>query len=97
MGVITGVHLIMSTNMCIKEVFDKELLDLFEYILTFDLSNKEQSKFMSMKGAEFLKVYGEAMIRVRGERIVRVQAPYISDEEINSVVEFIKSNNSICV
>ena len=97
MGVITGVHLIMSTNMCIKEVFDKELLDLFEYILTFDLSNKEQSKFMSMKGAEFLKVYGEAMIRVRGERIVRVQAPYISDEEIDSVVEFIKSNNSICV
>lgn len=96
-GVITGVHLIMSTNMCIKEVFDKELLDLFEYILTFDLSNKEQSKFMSMKGAEFLKVYGEAMIRVRGERIVRVQAPYISDEEIDSVVEFIKSNNSICV
>lgn len=92
-GVNIGVHLIMSTNMCVKSEFDKELFSLFGYVLTFDLSNSEQSRYMNLKGAEFLKVCGEAMIKVRGEGVVRIQAPYISDEEIKRVVEFIKNEN----
>ena len=92
-GVNIGVHLIMSTNMCVKSEFDKELFSLFGYVLTFDLSNSEQSRYMNLKGAEFLKVCGEAMIKVRGEDVVRIQAPYISDEEIKRVVEFIKNDN----
>lgn len=40
-----------------------------------------------------MKVCGEAMIKVRGEGVVRIQAPYISDEEIKRVVEFIKNEN----
>lgn len=92
-GVNIGVHLIMSTNMCVKSEFDKELFSLFGYVLTFDLSNSEQSRYMNLKGAEFLKVCGEAMIKVRGKGVVRIQAPYISDEEIKRVVEFIKNEN----
>lgn len=92
-GVNIGVHLIMSTNMCVKSEFDKELFSLFGYVLTFDLSNSEQSRYMNLKGAEFLKVCGEAMIKVRGEGVVRIQAPYISDKEIKNVVEFIKNEN----
>ena len=92
-GVNIGVHLIMSTNMCVKSEFDKELFSLFGYVLTFDLSNSEQSRYMNLKGAEFLKVCGEAMIKVRGKGVVRIQAPYISDKEIKNVVEFIKNEN----
>lgn len=92
-GVNIGVHLIMSTNMCVKSEFDKELFSLFGYVLTFDLSNSEQSRYMNLKGAEFLKVCGEAMIKVRGEGVVRIQAPYVSDKEIKNVVEFIKNEN----
>lgn len=92
-GVNVGVHLIMSTNMCVKSEFDKELFSLFGYVLTFDLSNSEQSRYMNLKGAEFLKVCGEAMIKVRGEGVVRIQAPYVSDKEIKDVVEFIKNEN----
>lgn len=92
-GVNIGVHLIMSTNMCVKSEFDKELFSLFGYVLTFDLSNSEQSRYMNLKGAEFLKVCGEAMIKVRGKGVIRIQAPYISDEEIKRVVEFIKNEN----
>ncbi len=92
-GVNIGVHLIMSTNMCVKSKFDKELFSLFGYVLTFDLSNSEQSRYMNLKGAEFLKVCGEAMIKVRGKGVVRIQAPYISDKEIKNVVEFIKNEN----
>lgn len=88
-----GVHLIMSTNMCVKSEFDKELFSLFGYVLTFDLSNSEQSRYMNLKGAEFLKVCGEAMIKVRGKGVVRIQAPYINDKEIKNVVEFIKNEN----
>ena len=91
-GVNIGVHLIMSTNMCVKSEFDKELFSLFGYVLTFDLSNSEQSRYMNLKGAEFLKVCGEAMIKVRGKGVVRIQAPYISDKEIKNVVEFIKND-----
>lgn len=92
-GVNIGVHLIMSTNMCVKSEFDKELFSLFGYVLTFDLSNSEQSRYMNLKGAEFLKVCGEAMIKVRGKGVVRIQAPYISDKEIKNVVDFIKNEN----
>ncbi len=92
-GVNIGVHLIMSTNMCVKSEFDKELFSLFGYVLTFDLSNSEQSRYMNLKGAEFLKVCGEAMIKVRGKGVVRIQAPYISDKEIKNVVGFIKNEN----
>lgn len=92
-GVNIGVHLIMSTNMCVKSEFDKELFSLFGYVLTFDLSNSEQSRYMNLKGAEFLKICGEAMIKVRGKGVVRIQAPYISDKEIKNVVEFIKNEN----
>lgn len=92
-GVNIGVHLIMSTNMCVKSEFDKELFSLFGYVLTFDLSNSEQSRYMNLEGAEFLKVCGEAMIKVRGKGVVRIQAPYISDKEIKNVVEFIKNEN----
>ena len=92
-GVNIGVHLIMSTNMCVKSEFDKELFSLFGYVLTFDLSNSEQSRYINLKGAEFLKVCGEAMIKVRGKGVVRIQAPYISDKEIKNVVEFIKNEN----
>lgn len=92
-GVNIGVHLIMSTNMCVKSEFDKELFSLLGYVLTFDLSNSEQSRYMNLKGAEFLKVCGEAMIKVRGKGVVRIQAPYISDKEIKNVVEFIKNEN----
>lgn len=92
-GVNIGVHLIMSTNMCVKSEFDKELFSLFGYVLTFDLSNSEQSRYMNLKGAEFLKVCGEAMIKVRGKGVVRIQVPYISDKEIKNVVEFIKNEN----
>lgn len=92
-GVNIGIHLIMSTNMCVKSEFDKELFSLFGYVLSFDLSNSEQSRYMNLKGAEFLKVCGEAMIKVRGKGVVRIQAPYISDKEIKNVVEFIKNEN----
>lgn len=92
-GVNIGVHLIMSTNMCVKSEFDKELFSLFGYVLTFDLSNSEQSRYMNLRGAEFLKVCGEVMIKIRGEGVVRIQAPYVSDKEIKNVVEFIKNEN----
>lgn len=52
-GVNIGVHLIMSTNMCVKSEFDKELFSLFGYVLTFDLSNSEQSRYMNLKGLNF--------------------------------------------
>lgn len=93
-GVNVGVHLIISTNMCVKKEFDKELLSLFSYILTFDLSNSEQSRYMNLRGAEFLKTCGEAMVKVRGEGVAKIQAPYVSDKEINNIVEFIKNENS---
>lgn len=93
-GVNVGVHLIISTNLCVKKEFDKELLSLFSYILTFDLSNSEQSRYMNLKGAEFLKTCGEAMVKVRGEGVAKIQAPYVSDKEINNIVEFIKNENS---
>lgn len=85
-----GIHLILSTNAYLEESVDKELLSLFSYILSFDLASKEQAKFINIKDSNLLRVMGEAYIKTTGS-IDKIQTPYISDEDIKRVVEFISN------
>ena len=85
-----GIHLIISTSAYLEESIDKELLSLFSYVLSFDLASKDQAKFINIKDSNLLKVTGEAYVKTTGS-LEKIQTPYISDEEIKRVVEFIKT------
>lgn len=87
-----GIHLILATSSYLKNDFDKEFIDLFTYVLSFDLASDDQAEFINLKNSNWLKVCGEAIVKDDGI-ITKIQTPYISDEEIKRVVDFIKENN----
>ena len=87
-----GVHLILATSAYLAKDFDKDFLKLFKHRLTFDLASKEQATLINLKDSNWLNVSGEIMINTQKEN--RYQAPYISTEEINRVVDFIKNQNN---
>lgn len=91
-GYLVGVHLILATNSYFAKNFDKEFISLFDNVLSLDLASSEQANFINLKGSNLLTVTGEIMLK-EGRSLKRLQAPYISTEEINKVVDFIITNN----
>lgn len=92
-GVDYGFHLILATNSYLKNHFNRALLNSFPYIITFDLASEEQAKYLKIQGADLLKAGGEVLIKCRNNDILKMQTPYISDEEIKKVVDFIKEQS----
>lgn len=91
-GYYLGIHLILSTSSYLKNSFNQNFIESFDYILSLDLATKEQASFIKLKGADLLSVYGEAMVKTN-ENIDIVQTPYISSEETQKIVDFIINNN----
>lgn len=92
-GRIFGVHLLIATNAYLERDFNKEFINIFTCILSFDLASHEQAKFINLKDANLLTVTGEALLKEKGKTI-KIQAPYVSTEEINRVVNFIKNETT---
>ena len=86
-----GIHIIMATNSSLKEKLSTFLIRAFDYVLTFDLASKEQADYIKINEADLLTVYGEALIRCNGEKTIDLQTPYVSDEDINKIVDYIKN------
>lgn len=89
-----GIHLILATSTYLKKDFSKEFIDLFTYVLSFDLASKDQAEFINLRNTNWLKVTGEAIVKENGV-ITKIQTPYISVEEIKRVVSFIIKNNKM--
>ncbi len=83
-----NIHLIMSTSSYFKDNLDKEILKLFNVVLTFDLASKEQASYIKIDGSNLLTVYGEAYVKANS-KIYDIQTPYVSQKDINNVVNFI--------
>lgn len=88
-----GIHLIISTSAYIKNTFDEELLNEFTYKITFDLASAEQSDLIKINGAHLLTTEGDILIKCRNDVVHNIQTPYVSENDIKKVVEFIKGNN----
>lgn len=88
-----GVHLIMATSSYLKEYSDTEIIDMFNYIISFDLASEEQAKYLRIKKANLLSICGEALVKCEGDNIVNIQVPYVSDLDIEEVVDYIIKEN----
>ena len=88
-----GIHLILSTSSYLKDYYDSKLIDLFNYILTFDLASQEQAKFVKIDDANLLSIEGDALIKCKNNNIINIQTPYVSLKDIENVINFIKNNN----
>ena len=69
------------------------MINKFPYIMSYDLTDKKQATFLNIEGSDLLEEKGSALVRCRNNELVKLQTPYISDKEINRVVDFIKTIN----
>lgn len=88
-----GIHLIMATSSYLKDYSDNKIIDLFSYILTFDLASKEQAKFVKIDNANLLSIEGDALVKCRNDNILNLQTPFVSEVDIDNVIQFINNNN----
>lgn len=89
-----GIHLILATSSYFKTYFDKDSIEMFNYILTFDLASKEQANFIRIKSAHLLSG-GEALVRKQNNSsTLDAQAPYVSDNDIEEITNFWKNQKN---
>lgn len=92
-GVSLGVHLVLATNVYIQKDFSSRMINKFPYIISYDLTDKKQSTYLNIEGSDLLEDKGSALVKCRDNKLIKLQTPFISNKEINRVVEFIKIIN----
>ena len=92
MGRASGIHLILATQRPSVDVITGIIKANFPARLSFQVSSKVDSRtILDTHGAEQLLGKGDMLLMLPGARIIRVHGALITEEEIQSVTEFIKT------
>ncbi len=82
-----GIHLIMATQRPSVDVITGTIKANFPTRISFQVTSKIDSRtILGEQGAEQLLGQGDMLHMAGGGRIVRVHGPFVSDEEVESVV-----------
>ncbi len=89
----SGIHLILATQRPSVDVVTGLIKANFPARIAYQVSSKTDSRtILDANGAESLLGKGDMLFLASGTgRIVRLHGPYVSDEEIRNVVEWVKS------
>ena len=92
----SGIHLILATQRPSVDVVTGLIKANFPARIAYQVSSKIDSRtILDANGAESLLGKGDMLFLASGTgRIVRLHGPYVSDEEVRSVVEWVKSQAS---
>ncbi|WP_074380718.1 DNA translocase FtsK [Bartonella doshiae] len=86
-----GIHLIMATQRPSVDVITGTIKANFPTRVSFQVTSKIDSRtILGEQGAETLLGQGDMLHMVGGGRIVRVHGPFVSDEEVESIVAHLK-------
>jgi len=86
-----GIHLIMATQRPSVDVITGTIKANFPTRISFQVTSKIDSRtILGEQGAEQLLGQGDMLYMVGGGRISRVHGPFVSDEEVERVVKFMK-------
>lgn len=87
-----GIHIIMATQRPSVDVITGTIKANFPTRISFQMSSKIDSRtILGEQGAEQLLGQGDMLSMAAGGRITRVHGAFVSDEEIEEVVTFLKS------
>jgi S-DNA-T family DNA segregation ATPase FtsK/SpoIIIE len=87
-----GIHLIMATQRPSVDVITGTIKANFPTRISFQVTSKIDSRtILGEQGAEQLLGQGDMLYMAGGGRISRVHGPFVSDEEVERVVGFLKS------
>ncbi len=87
-----GIHLIMSTQRPSVDVITGTIKSNFPSRISFHVTTKIDSRtILGEQGAEQLLGMGDMLYMPSGMRPIRVHGCYVKDNEVESIVEFVKS------
>ncbi|MCK4939866.1 MAG: cell division protein FtsK, partial [Rhodospirillaceae bacterium] len=86
-----GIHIIMATQRPSVDVITGTIKANFPTRISFQVTSKIDSRtILGEQGAERLLGQGDMLYMAGGGRITRCHAPFVSDEEVEEVVSFLK-------
>ena len=87
-----GIHLIMATQRPSVDVITGTIKANFPSRVSFQVSSKIDSRtILGEQGAEQLLGQGDMLYMASGGRITRVHGPFVSDEEVEAVVDHLRN------
>ncbi|HEY9163841.1 MAG TPA: DNA translocase FtsK 4TM domain-containing protein [Magnetovibrio sp.] len=87
-----GIHLVMATQRPSVDVITGTIKANFPTRVSFQVTSKIDSRtILGEQGAEQLLGQGDMLYMAGGGRITRVHAPFVSDEEVEDIVNHLKS------
>jgi S-DNA-T family DNA segregation ATPase FtsK/SpoIIIE len=90
-----GIHLILATQRPSVDVITGVIKANFSSRISFHVSSKLDSRIiLDTYGAEQLLGKGDMLFITPGRRTIRIHGPYITEEEIKVIVDFIRSQGS---
>ena len=88
-----GIHIVMATQRPSVDVITGTIKANFPTRISFQVTSKIDSRtILGESGAEQLLGRGDMLHMAGGGRITRVHGPFVSDEEVEAVVRFLKDN-----
>lgn len=86
-----GIHLIMATQRPSVDVITGTIKANFPTRISFQVTSKIDSRtILGEQGAEQLLGQGDMLYMVGGGRLGRVHGPFVKDEEVEKIVQFLK-------
>ncbi|MFL5260175.1 MAG: DNA translocase FtsK 4TM domain-containing protein [Hyphomicrobiales bacterium] len=90
-----GIHVVMATQRPSVDVITGTIKANFPTRISFQVTSKIDSRtILGEQGAEQLLGQGDMLYMVGGGRIGRLHGPFVSDDEVEKVVKFLKSQGS---
>ncbi|MFZ4761658.1 MAG: DNA translocase FtsK [Alphaproteobacteria bacterium] len=87
-----GIHLIMATQRPSVDVITGTIKANFPTRISFHVTSKIDSRtIIGESGAEQLLGQGDMLYMSQGGRLIRVHGPFVSDQEVEKVVEYLKT------
>ncbi|MCR8724964.1 DNA translocase FtsK [Frigidibacter sp. ROC022] len=88
----SGIHLIMATQRPSVDVITGTIKANFPTRISFQVTSKIDSRtILGEMGAEQLLGMGDMLYMAGGAKITRVHGPFVSDEEVEEIVNHLKS------
>ncbi|MCP4395040.1 MAG: cell division protein FtsK [Alphaproteobacteria bacterium] len=89
-----GIHLIMATQRPSVDVITGTIKANFPTRISFQVTSKIDSRtILGEQGAEQLLGKGDMLYMASGQRPARVHGPFVSDTEVEDVVNFLKEQS----
>ncbi|MDP3962074.1 MAG: DNA translocase FtsK 4TM domain-containing protein [Pseudorhodobacter sp.] len=88
----SGIHLIMATQRPSVDVITGTIKANFPTRISFQVTSRIDSRtILGEQGAEQLLGMGDMLYMAGGAKITRVHGPFVSDEEVEEIVNHLKS------